>query len=534
MAAAAAVAAVHVLRLPRIVVDDAFISFRYALQFVRGHGLVFNPGEYVEGYSNALWVWMIAAGMRLNADPIAVARSIGAVAYVGCVIAAVWLTGRLARSHVAAAACGAMLAASTTLCSSSLSGLETGLYALCVTGGAAAFVTRRFGWASIVFALAGLTRPEGFALLIVAVACAAANAGQRRRMRPRDWIVLMAPATAVLLGMLAFRLAYYGAAVPNSVAAKSALWPLLQQAPWRSVPRIVFNEPGLNYVGGFLAATVGLLAPICILPIGFSAARRPAATFLGTVVLMGLAVAVYNFGDWMASYRLLTPYLPLLAVLVWWGTAVLARRAKEWLVCHGSMSRVFVHRSPATADTAVAQVLRATVPAAVIALAVPTVVRGWQRNLPMPVERADRELASLLQSSRQPNLLAATDVLGRLGYYAPDVPIIDMAGLTDAHIARHGRVKPTFGRWDVDYVLSRRPHLLMTNVLPAWKDVLRRPAFNRKYVWMDEPSWRGGRGSPARYVFLRRGCVLEDELRAVHPAATFRNPSDALDSYRGQ
>ena len=32
--------------------DDAFISFRYVRNLLEGHGLVFNPGERVEGYSN--------------------------------------------------------------------------------------------------------------------------------------------------------------------------------------------------------------------------------------------------------------------------------------------------------------------------------------------------------------------------------------------------------------------------------------------------------------------------------------------------
>ena len=42
--------------------DDAFISFRYALNLSEGHGLVFNPGyERVEGYTNFLWVVILAA-----------------------------------------------------------------------------------------------------------------------------------------------------------------------------------------------------------------------------------------------------------------------------------------------------------------------------------------------------------------------------------------------------------------------------------------------------------------------------------------
>ena len=37
-------------------IDDAYISFRYAQNLLDGHGLVFNPGDPVEGYSNLLWV----------------------------------------------------------------------------------------------------------------------------------------------------------------------------------------------------------------------------------------------------------------------------------------------------------------------------------------------------------------------------------------------------------------------------------------------------------------------------------------------
>ena len=41
--------------------DDAFISFRYVRNLIEGHGLVFNPGERVEGYTNFPWVLELAA-----------------------------------------------------------------------------------------------------------------------------------------------------------------------------------------------------------------------------------------------------------------------------------------------------------------------------------------------------------------------------------------------------------------------------------------------------------------------------------------
>src|SRR5215207_3462307 len=39
--------------------DDAYISYRYAFNLIGGHGLVFNPGERVEGYTNLLYVLLM-------------------------------------------------------------------------------------------------------------------------------------------------------------------------------------------------------------------------------------------------------------------------------------------------------------------------------------------------------------------------------------------------------------------------------------------------------------------------------------------
>src|SRR5436190_10766773 len=45
----------------RSVVDDAFVSFRYAANLLDGKGLVYNAGERVEGYTNFLWTVLVAA-----------------------------------------------------------------------------------------------------------------------------------------------------------------------------------------------------------------------------------------------------------------------------------------------------------------------------------------------------------------------------------------------------------------------------------------------------------------------------------------
>ena len=64
------------------VCDDSFISFRYARNLVEGSGLVFNPGERVEGYTNFLWTVALAAAMKAGlADPIPVASALGIASY---------------------------------------------------------------------------------------------------------------------------------------------------------------------------------------------------------------------------------------------------------------------------------------------------------------------------------------------------------------------------------------------------------------------------------------------------------------------
>jgi hypothetical protein len=41
--------------------DDAYISLHYVQNLLAGNGLTWNPGERVEGYSNFLFIIIVAA-----------------------------------------------------------------------------------------------------------------------------------------------------------------------------------------------------------------------------------------------------------------------------------------------------------------------------------------------------------------------------------------------------------------------------------------------------------------------------------------
>ena len=54
-----------------LTIDDAYISLRYAHWLLEGEGLVYNPGERVEGFSNPTWVLLMAATLATGAPSLA-------------------------------------------------------------------------------------------------------------------------------------------------------------------------------------------------------------------------------------------------------------------------------------------------------------------------------------------------------------------------------------------------------------------------------------------------------------------------------
>ena len=57
-------------------VDDAFIGFRYAENFLAGEGLVFNPGQRVEGITNIGWLIALLP-MAFLVGPLHAAKILG-------------------------------------------------------------------------------------------------------------------------------------------------------------------------------------------------------------------------------------------------------------------------------------------------------------------------------------------------------------------------------------------------------------------------------------------------------------------------
>jgi len=221
--------------LNHFVQDDAFIAFRYADHLARGQGLVFNLGERVEGYTCFLHVLLIAAGIRLGFDPIAFSYAIGMASFAGTLWAAFGLARTLSGSRLIALAALVLLGTNYTFSAFATGGLETQLHTFLVTAflhlGARILATEpragsgaaRLALCSLIGALAILTRLDALPLILpmgLVLAWDAFARVDRWREAALRWLALLLPAALLLGAWTAWKLAYYGALLPNTFYVK--------------------------------------------------------------------------------------------------------------------------------------------------------------------------------------------------------------------------------------------------------------------------------------------------------------------------
>ena len=201
--------------------DDAFFSFRYVRNLLEGHGLVFNRGERVEGYSNFLWVMELALlwgvfGLR----PEHAAPWLSVAFTVGTIAAMLWWVARLPalqhRALVAWLALGLVCSSATFAVWTSAGGLETRQFTFFIVLAVVCLSLYRESRhallaVSLSLAAAALTRPEG---PLFAVCCFAWYAVQRRvdtGQWGRGWreaACLAVPVVVLVAGHYLFRYSY--------------------------------------------------------------------------------------------------------------------------------------------------------------------------------------------------------------------------------------------------------------------------------------------------------------------------------------
>ena len=461
--------------------DDAFISFRYVRNLLEGHGLVFNPGEYVEGYSNFLWVLELAAAWGLFGVRPEQAAPWLSVACTGATLAVMlWWVARTPdlrhRSWVAWMALGLVCTSATFAVWTSGGGLETRQFTFFVVLAVVCLLVRghrRGGLlaASLALAAAALTRPEG---PLIAACCFAWFVAQRMaetgRWRPdreilRSLAYLVAPFVIVVAAHFAFRYAYYGEWLPNTYYAKHVR---------------AWYESGFRYLcAAALETGLYLLAPLAFVALRarWKVRRDPGYALPLLCIVVHMAYVMRIGGDHF-EYRPLDFYWPLLAVPAAVGMVHLGERIRDCLrpAARGRggapvaalavffpvlLYATVVQNTHLYAQSKVDAPVDRPVVDLVLGLALLAapgtdplfairndLVQGLTRQL-VGIRAADhrryarlriRDWSSYEHVERDvipDDAVTAMEAIGIAPFYVPALVVVDTYGLTDATVARH-------------------------------------------------------------------------------------------------
>jgi hypothetical protein len=539
--------------------DDAYISLRYADNLVRGEGLVWNPGERVEGYTNFLWTLLLAAGMA--ATPLEgplVAVGLALLSFV-LNLFVVWRIGLLIAPPVCAESEGArrrsfafpiavaLLAVQNTFTDYATTGLETAFASLLVNLGLLALIRgprpnpdvpargKHELLAGLCWILATLTRPDHALFYVVGSAVVLGvwigPLWSARREGPQAmWRAGLRPMAAyaapflLWLGYAAWKLSYYGRLLPNTYYAKSAY-----ASYW---------EQGLVYLSSFhLAAHLWLVLPVIVLawvlrPPRSSAGRRFVAFVAPAVLAYELYVARVG-GDFMFG-RFYVSLLPLFYLA-------------------GEQAVHLLGRPRGEADEAPTR--RAPLPwPALLAAAILAASAGGLRLLdhrelrwhlteesgfypivawsPIEIDHSNyrvglitgdirEQLGPRIEAGGLPEPTLASGAIGLLGYYSR-MRLIDRLGLTEppvAHQRLERRGRPGHDKWAPGGYLRRRgTHFVRGGRHPRWMHE------HARIVW-------GPRVGGRNWYIVTYDRKLMAAIKAAHPPVRFEAVEPMIDAY---
>jgi hypothetical protein len=421
-----------------ILFDDAMISMRYAYNLAHGNGLVWNPGERVQGFTNPLWVLYMAGLHKLALEPAQISLAVqftGTILLAGTLFFVRRIVEHFTGDLVTMLAAVALTAFYAPLNSYVFLGMEVSALALVLT--AAVYIVLRNDqarftpWLYVLLAVGTLLRSDA------AVPCVILLVSQsllQKRFRRQN--------LAWGIGLLAFSLGgqalasymYYGEWLPNTYYLKLEGWPFALR-----ILRGLYALVWFIYYSNWM---------LFFLPLSLLLFRRDWEITLIMALIMGqVAYSVYVGADaWEhhgGANRFICIIIPLLFSLLAVSAEELRRRAIA--VWH---------------DTRWAEIGSRLACAACFVLAIlnlnlllgdwKSIERWTLARRPDYVAGSDFNLTTALALQHTTTKQATIAVLGAgtIPYMLPDNIVLDILGKTDPIIA-HGPVRTPMSIADV-------------------------------------------------------------------------------------
>jgi len=308
------------LHQPPNIVDDAYITFRYARNLAGGLGFVYNAGEHVLGTTTPAYTLLLAALSRLSAfyDYPRLALTLNTLfdALTFCLVAR--LASRLTGWRWVGLGAAFLFVLDGRTLDFSTGGMETSFNVMVVMLTLVFFFERRTRLAALAAGLAVLIRPDGLTL------AAAIFSGLTLPVlfSPRRWPWKEALLfIAVVAPWLIFATLYFGQPIPQSVLAKAVVYRLQPFLAFRAFLvqlRAVFpfSLPPLQETQSFGRQLVQAALPftVCLIGLGMLQKRHARAWVIGAYI--ALFIAFFSAGNplWLGWYEI--PLLPLYQILI--------------------------------------------------------------------------------------------------------------------------------------------------------------------------------------------------------------------------
>ncbi|MGE0754390.1 MAG: hypothetical protein AB7L92_04440, partial [Alphaproteobacteria bacterium] len=393
----------------------------YARNLLAGHGLTWNPGEAVEGYSNFLFTLGIAFIGRLGVDLQLASVLISFASYFAMLL----LLWRYVEPHyrqnfantsfayahrINRTLCVALTASSAIVLAWCFGGLEAVMFAMLLTASVCPVMrwlengatTRQAFFTGMLFALAAMTRLEG--LIVWGITGLFLGVLWLLKRNPHitftrllwlavGFLILFAP-------YMGWRLWYFGDWLPNTYYAK------------------VYGIPSdiLRFLGFFYFLQFMILPPmlpvfaVVLLFLAWRVNALPHTLAYLFVIVTALTVQIINSGgDHMYYLRFCVPLVPLLALMIYHANSlIIPRNEKHFRDVCGALLVLLVFQFG--------------------------MVRTDESFSPGAI--SGKSIAPYISGHWEEGTVIAINPAGALPYYAPDFRYIDMIGLMNPEIAQ--------------------------------------------------------------------------------------------------
>jgi len=409
--------------------DDAYISMKYAANAARGYGLVYNKNEKpVEGYSNFLLTVLYIPFYLLKIDLEKVGLIQGIIFGVFTLILTYKIGKTLGFKTYSLFPC-ILLAVDTGFVLWAVGGLETLMFTFFATYSLFLFIQKEYFFSGLLCGITALTRADGFLIPLGILVF-----GKKKKEIVKKFLFCF---LLIFLSYYLWRFFYYGYPFPNTYYCK------VGHSFENFINGVYFVFGSFGFISVRFISYLLFLFSICLI----LHTKKKELYLPGLFIILFIIYVCYIGGDWRRD-RFLVPILPWFYIIITYFIVYFNKKFKEYSLKFKTFSF---------------EKLKAFMLICFIIYCFS--VTSICQNKFDAEAKAAKIVAGFLKKYCSRSAVIAVIYAGVTPYYS-DLKTIDVLGLNDLHIG-HLKVKrfeelhAGHRKFDYEYVVKRKPDFII-------------------------------------------------------------------------